>query len=295
MLRLSKEYQGSCYAILSGLLYGLVGYFGVSLMDTDLSISTLQFWRFFTSAVFILVVLLLQFKKIQDNKVAMGRAFLSGAAFYSISSGVYFSATQYIGTGLAMVIFFTFPAFVLLLNRLLYKSTIAKSYYIAVGLIIVGMAQLANLGSWDFDMIGIGLAVITAILYACYIVSSKNIQISPMISTLMISLGCAFSCFFYSVYDQSFVIPHTLYQWEYILGFGILSTALPILLLLRGLKCISAEKASMLSVLEPVFVVIFGILLLEENIAVAQLLGVAIILAGALIALLSNSTKKSAF
>ena len=66
---------------------------------------------------------------------------------------------------------------------------------------------------------------------------------------------------------------------------ALISTALPILLLLEAMKYISSTKASILSVLEPLFVVIFGVILLDEQISLAEGCGVVIVLAGAMLAL----------
>jgi drug/metabolite transporter (DMT)-like permease len=74
---------------------------------------------------------------------------------------------------------------------------------------------------------------------------------------------------------------------------AIICTALPILLLLKGLKYISSEKAAIVSVLEPVFVLLSGIILLGETVSVMQIFGTIIILSGAVITLFSkNSTNQ---
>ncbi|HGF0879602.1 TPA: EamA/RhaT family transporter, partial [Legionella pneumophila] len=45
----SQEQRGSFYAILSGFLYGFIGYFGISAIHGDLSASNMLFWRFLIS------------------------------------------------------------------------------------------------------------------------------------------------------------------------------------------------------------------------------------------------------
>ncbi len=292
MKKLSPELQGAMYAIISGLLYGLVGYFGVKLMDTHLSISNMQFWRFFISTLFMSLILIKQFKIFNDNAIEMLKSFLFGALFYSAAAGIYFVSSQYIGTGPSMVILFTYPAFVMLLNWLLFKNKISKMYYLAIALIVFGMTLLVDLSELKFDIIGIGLGVVAGILHACYIVFSKRVNISPLLSTLMVSFGCAVACLVVSLWNHNFIIPSTTTQWMTILGFGIISTALPMLLFLEGLKKINAEKASLLSVLEPVFVVIFGIILLEELIDLSKVIGIIIILSGALLTLFGGKLMK---
>ena len=58
-------------------------------------------------------------------------------------------------------------------------------------------------------------------------------------------------------------------------------------------KYISSEKAAIVSVLEPVFVLLSGIILLGETVSVMQIFGTIIILSGAVITLFSkNSTNQ---
>lgn len=285
---LSSETQGSVFTILSGLLYGLIGYFGTTLINADMSISTMTFWRFLTATLFIGLIYLKYFNKQEIQRQQFIQAFLAGALFYSFSTIAYFMASQHIGTGLAMVIFFTFPVFVMLLNWIFYHSTPPRIYYIAIGIIFIGVALLANIHTLQFDFVGIGLAMISALLYAAYILYSKKIQLKPVTATLMISFGCTCACLIFSLFNHSFSSPDDLNQWLHIIGFGTISTAIAILLLLKGLQTISAEKAAILSVLEPVFVLIFGILLLDETVTLSQTIGALIILSGAILTLLSN-------
>ena len=53
---LSKEGRGGFYAITSGLLYGLLGYFGKNIMEFDFSISNMLFWRFLIATMFLVAI-----------------------------------------------------------------------------------------------------------------------------------------------------------------------------------------------------------------------------------------------
>jgi len=295
----NNQNKGSLYAILSGLCYGLVGYFGVSIMDANLSLCTMLFWRFLISSILVGIVLICMRKSITEKPVEILKALFCGAAFYTGTSIIYFISSNYIGTGLAMVIFFTYPAIIMLFNWFFYKKRIPKTYYIALALITVGMILLIDLSTLTYDIMGIGAGILSAFFYAGYILLSKRADVSPLVSTLMVSLGCMLSCFILAQLDHSFIIPATLLRpgdyegqaytvWVNIFGMAIICTTIPMLLLLESLKNISEEKASILSVLEPVFVVFFGILLLHETVNIVQIFGVITILSGALITLLSK-------
>lgn len=285
---LSQEQKGALYAIISGLCYGLLGYFGVSLMNQDLSVYNILGWRFLVSSVCMLLFVLPHYETIFQRPQEILHVLIAGALFYSASSIFYFIACRYIGTGLSMVTFFTYPAFVMFLQWLFYRKKITKVYHLAVAIFIIGMAFLVDFSDATFDIFGLSISVIGALSYACYVVISKKNKLSPLVSTLMVSVGCMMTCFLGAFSENTFVIPTGFSVWMYILALGILCTALPILLLLEGLKYISAEKASLLSVLEPVFVVIFGICLLNETLSSKQCIGMAIIMCGGILTLFSH-------
>lgn len=285
---LSHQHKGSLYAISSGLCYGLIGYFGVLIIKDGVSIYNMLFWRFLIASIFALLIVSSNFKLLYANTTSSIRVIFYGMSFYSGSAIFYFLASQYLGTGLAMVIFFTYPAFVICFNILYYKTPINKIYYFAFPLLIMGMILLIDKHEFGFDILGLILGVLASFSYACYILASKNTAISPSISTLMVSIGCTITCGLTALAHQTLSLPTTFESWLHITALATICTTLPILLLLQGLKYISPEKASMLSVLEPVFVVIVGIALLGEQISLIQIIGIVTILFGAL---LTISTK----
>lgn len=279
MSYLQAQQKGALLAISSGLCYGLVGYFGMSFMQMGYSVSCMLFWRFFIATAFMALLVLPSFKLTKDCLWLFGY----GLLFYGTSTTFYFMASHYIGTGLAMVLLFTFPAFVMLINSLYYKVKIRKIYYLAFLMMLCGMYMLVDPESLTLELSGLGLGILSALLYALYIACSKHVQVDSKLSTFMVSAGCMATALIHSLYEGSFAIPTA---WFDITSMGLISTAIPILLLLESMHYISSEKASMLSVLEPVFVVLFGVLLLGETLCGLEYLGIIIILFASLFTLM---------
>ncbi|WP_172465795.1 DMT family transporter [Legionella parisiensis] len=285
---INQEYRGSIYAILSGFLYGFIGYFGISAMNGNLSASTMLFWRFLISSMIILIIMLPKIKKKHDSYKKMFLAFLTGAFFYGVSTWLYFLASHYIGSGLAMVIFFTYPVLIMLLNYFFYGQSIPQVYYFAIVVILIGMTLMVKLNALSFDLWGILLGIASAFFYACYVIGSKRNELSPNMSTFMVCLGCMVTSLLVSLFNHSFSIPSSMDVWYHLLGISVISTVAPIILLLYSLKYINSEKASILSVLEPVFVAIFGVLLLGEKLDLWGAVGIVFVLTGALLTLFSH-------
>ena len=147
------------------------------------------FWRFLVSSLFIFILLLPRIKSVLLVPAELVKIIFYGLAFYGSGSILYFHAAQSIGSGLAMVIFFTYPTMVMLINFLVYKQNISKTYYFALIIILVGMLFLVNGSEFIFDLKGLILGVLSAFPYALYIISSKKYR-TPLIS-FWISIGSA--------------------------------------------------------------------------------------------------------
>lgn len=289
----SQDRRGSFYAIASGFLYGFIGYFGMSAINAQLSISNMLFWRFFISSLVMAIIVLPKIRTLNDSFKELILAYLMGVFYYGISTYLYFCASLYIGSGFAMVLFFTYPVMIMILNYFLYGELIARIYYLAIIIILLGMVLLIDLNQISFDLMGIFLTVISALFYAGYVMGSKKNNVSPQGSTLMVCLGCMTTSFSLALLTNTLKLPASLDAWVNLFGIGVIATVVPILLLLISLKYISSEKASILSVLEPVFVVIFGVLLLGEPLQPRNAFGIVLILSGALITLFSHKINLS--
>jgi drug/metabolite transporter (DMT)-like permease len=289
-----NERKGIFYAILSGFFYGFLGYFGTNVINENISIYTMTFWRFFASGVFVGGILLWQIKTIHESWREFMKVLFAGTVFYTGCANFYFSACEHLGTGLSMVIMFTFPIFVMLSNWFFDHMHIPKIYYYSIALILFGMMFLIDTSKLSVDMLGVFLALLAAICYAGYVVLSKKSSLSPPVALFAVSVGCSIASFIIALLHNSFMVPHTLTAWANILGIGIVSTAIPILLLLASLKYTASEKTSILAVLKPVFVVIFGVLFLGETMTFFHILGIIIVLTGAFMTAIHQEHTKAA-
>jgi drug/metabolite transporter (DMT)-like permease len=278
----SNHNQGRFFAVLSGLCYSLLGYFGINLLNSGLSPYNMSFWRFLTAWAFIAIVYLIKRPKSFGEKKQVLKTMLFGMLFYTAPSSMFFLACLYIGTGQALVIFFVFPLWVVIINWLLGWQKFRKSYLFSFALTLLGLILLVDIGEFTMDLVGIGLSLLCSLSYALYIVFNKNSKLSPLSSSVSVLFACTISCFVVALLSQTFFVPETSYQWINIVTLGVVCTALPVLLLFLALGRISSSEAAFLAVLEPVFAVIFGVLLLGEVIGLNTFFGIVFILMGAL-------------
>ncbi len=317
----SSRFHGPVLVALSGMLFGLMGFLGTKLLYLHFTVENMLFWRFLVATLWMLgfVVVGLRWhvgwaerffakpndicwasqKNAQPNLRAneaqqprkksgtssLVKIFILGAISYSCGTVFFFMASTHIGTGLAMVIFFSFPVFVTLFAWLFDNWKMNRYAFGSLMAVIIGLLLLKGDGEHALDVTGVILAVIAAFSFAAYVYGSQHTTkaIDSRLLTILVCLGNLLIFLGISIYSNSFVIPTSLSAWFYIFALGILATALPIQFLLDGLKYVSPVNASILSALEPVVTVIIGLALLDETMSYVQSLGVFIVILGAIL------------
>ena len=92
MQLLTNEYKGILYAIASGLSFGLLGYFGVTLMQAHLSVYNMLFWRFVIGAITVGFVLIPHYATLFKEPKEAIKVIIYGVLFYSTTTILYFLA-----------------------------------------------------------------------------------------------------------------------------------------------------------------------------------------------------------
>lgn len=275
--------QAIIMVALSAILYGFMAFLGKHLIQANFSIQTMLFWRFFIAGLWMSLFAIFRkektFKGVINQRTLL-LTFLIGAVCYAGTSGSYFVATQYTGTGIAMVIFFSYPLIVAIFAWLANRSNMNKYLFASLIAMAAGLYLLKGNVHENVNWLGILFALLSALLYAVYIFGSKWLTQSTRsrASTIIVCMGAALLFFILAIATHSFKVANTFELWLYLLAFGILATAIPIQLMLEGLRTINPVHASILSVLEPLVTVGLGILLLGEGLSELQIVGCIIIL-----------------
>lgn len=281
--------KGIVLTALSALLYGSIGYFGIRLLNIGLSLSHMLFWRFLFACLLILPLLLqsMPSKKFIYNKKALYSFIILGAIFHASGTALYFEASKTIGTGLSMVLFFTYPIFVVALSFFLKRTPISRSTVLSCLLIVIGSSLIAaGSGMSNFDIRGVVLALLSGFCYGIYVYYSKelNSSLSPILASFCVCFGTACAFLLTIIFSsESLYLPQGYDLWVLLFLFALFGTVLPVLFLLKGMEYLSASTASIISVLEPVAVLVVGVLLLNEPLHAIQLVGAVIIMSATLL------------
>jgi drug/metabolite transporter (DMT)-like permease len=202
---ITAQTRGIIWAALSGILYGSIGFFGIKVIDAGVSVHLMLFWRFLFASIFILPFIPLNNLKNITLK-SFSSSFILGSVFYAISTYLFFISSKQIGTGLAMVLFYTYPVFVVLFVWFFDSIKLSKLGQIAIISFIIGITLLIEKKGANFNIIGVGIGALAAIFYGIYFYASKRVAtVSDVyVSSLIICLGNSFTFLIISIIKNDF-------------------------------------------------------------------------------------------
>ncbi len=205
--------------------------------------------------------------------------FLLGALGYATQTTLYFAALERLPVGVLVLLMYVYPVFVVLLAWLLERERPTPAALLAMGVALLGIALTTNL-SGRVGLPGVLLAMASAAVYATYLLVSARVSrvTEPVTTSGYVFIGATLSFTALALMDGQFKIPSSLPDWGLVLGISTIATVFPVILIFVGLRRIRATQASIVSMLEPLFTIGMGVLILGEHLNVAQLLGGSLIL-----------------
>ena len=191
----------------------------------------------------------------------------------------YLGSVKYIPVSLSVLLFFTFPFWVLIINYIIDREIPKLHKFFAFIVAFFGLAL--SLGpTWEvLDLLGIVLVLCGSVASAGYIVAgSKAVQMiaTPVLlfysNTLAIFLVGAVM-----FYSDTFSINHTILGWT---GIGAVCLLFTIgqFFLFTGTKHTGSAQASLILNVEPLISIGAAIILLGEQLAMPQYIGVAVVI-----------------
>ncbi len=202
-----------------------------------------------------------------------------------------FVAFVRIQIGLALLVFYLYPAFVALISVARFGERLDGVRWGALGLSMLGLVlTLAGAGGLgELDMVGIGLSFFGALTQAFYVLAARHgfARVPPIEAAATTMSGAAIGYVVIAlvtgqlagllapVASSDALVP--------VLAAGFVGAAVPTLCFITGIRILGAPRAAILATLEPVVGVLLAALLLAEQPTLIQLLGGALILVAAVL------------
>jgi drug/metabolite transporter (DMT)-like permease len=220
------------------------------------------------------------------------RAFILGGSLANLVLNLsMFIAFVRIDIGLALLVFYSYPAFVAIASVGWFGDRLDRVRWAALGISMLGLVlTLAGAGRFgSIDLVGVGLAMLAAAMQAFYVLAARHgfARIPPIEAAATTMLGAAIGYLVIALVTGAAATLATPLAsggalWP-VLVAGFIGAAIPTLCFITGIRLLGAPRAAILATLEPVVGVGLSALLLAEYPAPLQIVGGALILVAAVL------------
>jgi drug/metabolite transporter (DMT)-like permease len=296
-----QKHRGELFLLAGALLFSFNGI--VSKLVLTSSLSALNLAQVRSTGAFIILFLLIFFRS--REKLRVTRKELPQLAFFGVIGiaavqFLYFMAISRMHVSFALIIEFTAPIWIVLWIKYVKKRFVPTDMWIAIFLAFIGLLFIAQV--WKgrtLDTIGLIAAFLDAIALSIYFLMGEKLTKTRDIQSLTF-FGFAFATlawliilpiwkFPFEVFGerinmQGIFAGYDSYGWVLIVWIIVFGTIVPYLLVITGIKTLSASTSSVIGMVEPVLVGILAWWWLREAWLPLQILGGVLVLIGIYIA-----------
>ena len=277
---------GAALILLSGLCWAAYVIMAKIGIEFGLNVVTINTVRLVVGAASIgiyIVVFRKFFSKATPATILL--LLVLGAVDYGIGGLLYIASMLYIDASLAFLLVYTFPALVVVFSALIDRERLTLRKVLAVIITFIGVALVLEVGGAvrEDAWIGVAFVLSSAFIFAVYILICEGLMsryTSSQLGFLSIAGGALI---------MLAVIPFTSVRFDLlsdprsiliIVLVSIVGTSLAMILFFMGVKIIGATTASIVTTVEPVFVVLLAWLVLGETLSLLQMAGTALLMFG---------------
>jgi drug/metabolite transporter (DMT)-like permease len=296
-LAVLTKLRGEIYLFLGAFLFAFNGIISkIVLLD---EISAWRLTQIRTGGAFvILFTFFIIFKRneLKPTKAELPWLILFGIVGVALVQALYFVAIERMYIGIALLIEFTAPIWILLFLRFVLKKHVPKGLWYAIALAFTGLLMITQVWSGlSVDQIGLLAAIFDALALAGYFLIGDLLgktKSSGAIATWGFGVATLILLFALPIWNfptaalssemnllgrfENYQLP----GWALVLWIVVMGTIAPYLFVISGLKILSASTASIFGMIEPVLAGIFAWWWLNEKLTTTQLLGSLIVLIG---------------
>ena len=276
--------------LIAGVSWGLIGVFTKAIDTLGFTEMQMLFVKGVLATAVLLVITFfkdrsqLRLKNWKDIRYFVGTGIIS----FTFFSWAYMKAVNLTSLGVAAVLLYTAPTFVMLFSILLFGEKMTKTKGIVLLMTFVGCILVTGLleGGLTFTWQGIVIGLAAGVGYALY-----SIFGTYAIRAGYGSLTISFYTFLMATLTMTFLVePVTVVtqitemgQWPLAISFALLTTVVPYLTYTKGLSGLPASKASVTATIEPVVAALLGILVFHESVTMLKLTGIVLVLSSVVV------------
>jgi len=280
----NSKLLGYSYVAVAAIIWGSNG---VIVNSVPYDAYAIAFFRVLFASLTLLPIVLLTRKPEMMSAARSWRVMLSLGLLLALGWTLLFHSMKLITIANAVLLNYTAPIFVALLAPLFLKEKLNKSTLLALAISVAGIAVISyqqNLQISDLNLLGVILGLLAGLAYAGFIIASKK-ALSSFSSQVIAFYSYSVASIFLFPFVIGTEFSSDLTSWMLLLVLGIFNTGFAVTLYLKGLAMIKAQKAVVLTYLEPASAVVFGFLFLSQQPTPHMLVGgFLILIAGYIVA-----------
>lgn len=279
--------------LLATLLFGSNG-----IVSSHISLSSYEIVLFRTllGSAFLVLLFLLSGGRFHAKEYRRDFIFvlLSGLAMGASWMFLY-EGYQQIGVGMATLLYYTGPVFVMILTPIIFKEKLTAPKIIGFAIVFVGIILINGIsGGQRISAWGLICAMLSALTYTVLVIFNKQSKHIVGMENAAIQLCGSFVVVAAFVgIKEHFTFTVLPMDWPWILLLGIVNTGIGCYLYFSSLSGLSVQTIAICGYMEPLSAVVLAAILLSERMMPLQIVGAMCIIGGAMMGELLDLKKKN--
>lgn len=290
----NKNILGHLQIIMSSSLFGLMPLFAKMAYSYGATPMTVAFCRCFYATIILAVMLPFMKKNIFTIERAQIIPMLKIAIPFGLIPVALFNAYTHLDSGMATILFYTHPIFVMVLSILMYHTFPSKKQILCMILCLVGIVLL-NAIQEEIKVVGIAVAILAGFIYSIYVIAcgQKGIEeIDPTVLSFWINLFATIAVGIIGIVTgQLMIVTEPMGQLSMFV-LALLVSVIAVLLFQHGVLVTGGLKASLLSTFEPLTSLFIGMIVFHELLTVRQWVGIVLVLVSVILLVIPVGAKK---
>lgn len=289
--------RGYLYIIASALIFGCMPLGAKLIYAEGVNSLSLVFLRNLFAIPALAVLIKLQGQSLKVKPKALPGVALVAVMGCCVTPLLLYQSYQYMASGTATVFHFIYPAAVVVGGMLFLREKTSWKRLLCVLLCTLGICLFYNPGE-PINPMGAGLALLSGITYAAYILLLtvfQNKSLSGFRFTFYVAAVCAVVMGLVCLCTGQLMLPVSLKGWLLCAVFSLAVCVGAVVLFQQGTLLAGAQRASILSTVEPITSIVVGVIAFAEPISLRTVVGSClVVLASILIAVFDMREQKKA-
>lgn len=270
--------KGVLAVIVASFLYGIMPIFTKRILLEGMTSGAVVFYRLLFAAIVSFIVLKVLGIDITVTKRQFIEMAVMGVLGFGATTALLTMSYNLIPTGLATMLYFSYPLFVTLVMTVFFKEKISKIKIMACLCAVAGILLIADFSS--LSIAGVVLALVSGATYAAYVISNKKMTFGKLHGLVIVFYVSSFATVFFgikAVITKEMMLPCSVLALVLLMIIAVFCTVTTLFLLTYGIKTLGASTSSMLNMLEPVVGLAAGVIVYKEIIPVKGIIGCILI------------------